>query len=241
MLFRLLRGSGVAGLRGMDLMTMRDGMTIARPLIGLKKRDLIAFAQARGAPFIDDPSNADPRFARTRLRALLVRLGEEGLDAEALDRLARRAGETEQALAHMTAEVEARLGSEGRDRRVARFSPRRSRSCSGFSLGASPRRAGATRAGSGLRRSRRWRVGLREALRERRAFGANVGGALVRLTAKGRLSFRPRAAEEGRQAIGTAELAAIRLGFLGRRPIRAEDAANAGWIVLGFLGFSRPN
>ena len=94
-------------------MTARDGMTIARPLIGLKKRDLIAFANSRGAPFIDDPSNADPRFARTRLRALLARLDEEGLDAEALDRLARRARETEEALAHLTAEVEARVGLEG--------------------------------------------------------------------------------------------------------------------------------
>ena len=79
----------------------------------MKKRDLIAFANARGAPFIDDPSNTDPRFARTRLRALLARLGEEGLDAEALDRLARRARETEEALAHLTAEVEAQVGSEG--------------------------------------------------------------------------------------------------------------------------------
>ncbi len=111
-LFRLLRGSGVTGLRGMDIMSARDGMTIARPLMALKKPDLIAFANARGAPFIDDPSNADPRFARTRLRALLARLGEEGLDAEALDRLARRARETEEALAHLTAEVEVRLGSE---------------------------------------------------------------------------------------------------------------------------------
>ena len=45
-LFRLLRGSGVAGLRGMDVMSARDGMTIARPLMGLKKRDLIAFANS---------------------------------------------------------------------------------------------------------------------------------------------------------------------------------------------------
>ena len=224
----------------MDLTTARDGMTIARPLIGLKKRDLIAFAQARGAPFVDDPSNADPRFARTRLRALLARLGEEGLDAEALDRLARRAGETEQALAHMTAEVEARLGAEGPiDARalyaapiaiVQRILARRIAAAGGRD----PSRIG-------LEKIEALALGLREALKERRAFGANVGGALVRLTAKGRLSFRPRAAEEGRQAIGTAELAAIRLGFLGRRPIRAEDAANAGWIVLDFLGFSRPN
>ena len=159
-LFRLLRGSGVAGLRGMELTTTRDGMTLARPLIGLKKRDLIAFARARGAPFVDDPSNADPRFARTRLRALLAQLGEEGLDAEALDRLARRAGETERALAHLTAEVEARLGADeaqGDCSTPARFTARRSRSCSGFSAGASPRRAAAIRAGSGSRRSRRWR------------------------------------------------------------------------------------
>ena len=239
-LFRLLRGSGVAGLRGMELTTARDGVTIARPLIGLKKRDLIAFAQARGAAFVDDPSNADPRFARTRLRALLVRLGEEGLDAEALDRLARRAGETEQALAHMTAKVEAGLGSEGPiDGRalyaapiaiVQRILARRIAAAGGRD----PSRIG-------LEKIEALAIGLREALRERRAFGANVGGALVRLTAKGRLSFRPRAAEEGRQAIGTAELAAIRLGFLGRRPIRAEDPAQAGWIVLDFLGFSRPN
>ena len=36
-LFRLLRGSGVAGLRGMDIITTRDGMTIARPLIALEE------------------------------------------------------------------------------------------------------------------------------------------------------------------------------------------------------------
>ena len=189
-LFRLLRGSGVAGLRGMDLTTARDGMTIARPLIGLKKRDLIAFANARGAPFIDDPSNTDPRFARTRLRALLGRLGEEGLDAGALDRLARRARETEEALAHLTAEVEARVGAEGPiDARTLFAAPiaiahriltRRIAAAGGRD---------ASRIG--LEKIETLAAGLREALKERRAHGANVGGALVRLTAKGRLSFAP--------------------------------------------------
>ena len=189
-LFRLLRGSGVAGLRGMDLMTARDGMTVARPLIGLKKRDLIAFADARGAAFIDDPSNADPRFARTRLRSLLVRLGEEGLDAEALDRLARRARQTEEALAHLTAEVEARVDSEGALDAPALFAApiaithrilaRRIAEAGGRD---------ATRIG--LEKIETLAANLRDALKERRAYGANVGGALVRLTAKGRLSFAP--------------------------------------------------
>ena len=189
-LFRLLRGSGVAGLRGMDLMSARDGMTIARPLMGLKKRDLIAFAKARAAPFIDDPSNTDPRFARTRLRALLTRLGEEGLDADGLDRLARRARETEEALAHLTAEVELRLGSEAAiDARALFAAP--------IAVGRRILARRIAEAGGrdlsriGLEKIEALTEALRDALNERRAYGANVGGALVRLTAKGRLTFAP--------------------------------------------------
>ena len=197
-LFRLLRGSGLAGLRGMDLMSARDGMTIARPLMGLKKRDLIAFAKARAAPFIDDPSNADPRFARTRLRALLIRLGEEGLDADGLDRLARRARETEEALAHLTAEVELRLGSEAAvDARALFAAP--------IAVGRRILARRIAEAGGrdasriGLEKIEALTEALRDALKERRAYGANVGGALVRLTAKGRLTFTPEPPRAGRK------------------------------------------
>ena len=189
-LFRLLRGSGLAGLRGMDVMTPRDGMTIARPLMGLKKRDLIAFAKARETPFIDDPSNVDPRFARTRLRALLAQLDEEGLNAETLDRLARRARETEEALAHLTAEVETHIGSEDTiDARALFAAPiaiahrilaRRIAETGGRD---------ATRIG--LEKIETLALGLSEALKARRTYGANVAGAVVRLTAKGRITFAP--------------------------------------------------
>jgi tRNA(Ile)-lysidine synthase len=193
-LFRLLRGSGLAGLRGMEFMTARDGITIARPLIGFRKRELVAFAKARGASFADDPSNADPRFARTRLRALIARLGEEGLDAETLDRLARRAGETEEALKYLTAEVEARLGAD----------EAQGDSVDARALYAAPiaivQRILALRIASaggrdpsriGLEKIEALALSLHDALQKRRAFGANVGGALVSLTAKGRLSFVP--------------------------------------------------
>jgi tRNA(Ile)-lysidine synthase len=195
-LFRLMRGSGVAGLRGMDAMTERGGVMIARPLIGLKKSDLVAFAQARGAPFVDDPSNADPRFARTRLRALLNHLGEEGLDEGALDRLARRARETEEALAHLTAEVEARLEPAGAiDAHalyaapiaiVQRVLARRIAAAGGRE----PSRIG-------LEKIEALAFSLGEALRERRAHAANVGGAVVRLTLKGGLSFAPEPPRKG--------------------------------------------
>jgi tRNA(Ile)-lysidine synthase len=197
-LFRLLRGSGLAGLRGMDVMTARDGMTIARPLIGLKKRDLIAFANARAAPFIDDPSNSDPRFARTRLRALLARLDEEGLNADALDRLARRARETEAALAHLTAEVEARVGLEGAVEASALFAAPVAivqRILTQRIAEAGGRDASRI----GLEKIETLAAALRDALKERRAYGANIGGVVVRLTAKGRLSFAPEPPRAGRK------------------------------------------
>jgi tRNA(Ile)-lysidine synthase len=195
-LFRLLRGSGIAGLRGMDAVTARDGMRIARPLMGLKKRDLIAFADSRGAPFVDDPSNADPRFARTRLRTLLVRLGEEGLDAEALDRLARRARETEEALAHLTAEVEAQADRDGAlDARALFAAPI---AIAQRILTRRVAEAGGRDASRiGLEKIETLAADLRDALKERRTHGANVGGAIVRLTAKGRLSFAPEPPRKG--------------------------------------------
>jgi tRNA(Ile)-lysidine synthase len=174
----------------MDAMTARDGMTIARPLMGLKKRDLIAFANTRGTPFVDDPSNVDPRFARTRLRALLARLDEEGLNAEALDRLARRARETEEALAHLTAEVEARLGSEGAIDARALFAAPIAIAHRILALRiAETGGRDATRIG--LEKIETLALGLSDALKERRAHSANVAGALVRLTAKGRLTLAP--------------------------------------------------
>ncbi len=195
-LFRLLRGSGVAGLRGMEAMSARDGVTLARPLIGVKKSDLVAFAEARGEPFVDDPSNLDPRYARTRLRALIARLAEEGLDADALDRLARRAGETEEALARLTALVEAKLGADGPiDARALFQEPiaivqRVLGSRIAATAGRDPSRLG-------LEKIEALANALRDALRERRAFGANLGGTVVRLTAKGGLKFAPEPARKG--------------------------------------------
>ena len=49
----------------------------------------------------------------------------------------------------------------------------------------------------GLEKIETLAAGLRDALRERRAVGANVGGALVRLTVKGRLTFAPEPPRKG--------------------------------------------
>ena len=108
-LFRLARGSGLAGLAGMAARAPRGGIEIARPLLGLHKAELVALCAARGVPFANDPSNDDPRFARPRLRQLGQALAAEGLDPPALARLARRAALADEALARATDAVEARL------------------------------------------------------------------------------------------------------------------------------------
>ena len=108
-LFRLLRGSGVSGLKAMAANVELDGLALLRPLLGVAKRDLVAYCDANNLGYAHDPSNDDPHYARTRLRPFAERLAAEGLDAAALGRLARRAGQVENALARQTAASEARL------------------------------------------------------------------------------------------------------------------------------------
>jgi tRNA(Ile)-lysidine synthase len=94
-LFRLARGSGLSGLGGMERVAplpfhgARE-MLLLRPFLHLPKPRLIATLKARGLAYSEDASNADPRFARVRLRAIMPVLAREGLDARGLARLAER-------------------------------------------------------------------------------------------------------------------------------------------------------
>ena len=94
MLFRMARGSGLAGLAGMAMVSPVpvdvDGVVLCRPLLDVSKERLIATLKARRIAFADDPSNADPKFTRVRWRALMPHLAREGMDAARLSVLARR-------------------------------------------------------------------------------------------------------------------------------------------------------
>jgi tRNA(Ile)-lysidine synthase len=102
-LFRMMRGSGVAGLAGMRGGTLLPGfesekIELFRPLLDVSKARLIATLKAARIPYAEDTSNRDPRFTLPRLRELMPRLAAEGLSAERLARLAWRAGRAEAAL-----------------------------------------------------------------------------------------------------------------------------------------------
>ena len=70
---------------------------LVRPLLDMPKARLIVTLQEAGIAYADDPSNADPRFTRSRLRKLMPVLASEGLTAQRLVRLARRLRRSEAA------------------------------------------------------------------------------------------------------------------------------------------------
>lgn len=119
-LFRLMRGSGLGGLAGIPAERPLQTLTILRPLLGRPKAELVALCEAAGVAFAEDPSNRNPRFARTRLRALLPSLAAEGFDAAALARLAGRMARAEAALEAATDAASARLWPDEAPIRFAR-------------------------------------------------------------------------------------------------------------------------
>lgn len=90
-LMRLARGSGVAGLGGMAEARSRDGVLWLRPLLGFSRSILRDWLVSEGIGWVEDPSNADPRFERVRARHALVALAPLGIDAQALAETAARA------------------------------------------------------------------------------------------------------------------------------------------------------
>jgi tRNA(Ile)-lysidine synthase len=75
-LLRLARRSGTNGLAAMPAVSERDGVRVLRPLLGVPKACLVATMEARGQAWIEDPSNANPRFARTHARTALSEWSE---------------------------------------------------------------------------------------------------------------------------------------------------------------------
>jgi len=68
-LFRLLRGSGLAGLAGIPARRAPD---LVRPLLPFWRWELEAYCRARGLSYLADPSNLDLTIARNLIRHRLI-------------------------------------------------------------------------------------------------------------------------------------------------------------------------
>ena len=113
-LLQALRGAGPAGLAAMPRVVERDGLTWARPWIARGGAEIDAYVAPLALAVAQDPSNADPRFARSRLRRDVMpalRAAFPEADA-ALAATARRAAEARALLDEVAAEDLARLGAD---------------------------------------------------------------------------------------------------------------------------------
>lgn len=108
-LLRLLRGTGVLGLAAMQADVRRGGMRLLRPWLDVDRAELLAVAHAHeqrtGWAAVQDPSNADPKYARGALRSALAPVLNTFWPAwcQTLVRHANQAGEANEVLAEVAA------------------------------------------------------------------------------------------------------------------------------------------
>jgi len=89
-LMQLLRGSGAAG-RGMDEVSVREGLVLYRPWLGLWKKEIVAYARQQGLEWRDDVTNTDTRHRRNLIRHRVLPYLRKQLSPQVAENLWRAA------------------------------------------------------------------------------------------------------------------------------------------------------
>ncbi len=77
---RILRGSGLKGIVSLDHKTNIKKVNLFRPLLSFYKKELLYIASNVFNFYINDPSNKEEKYQRIKVRNLLKKLHEYGLD-----------------------------------------------------------------------------------------------------------------------------------------------------------------
>ncbi len=105
-LHRLLRGAGLRGLRGIaPSRPLADGVVLLRPMLAVRRADVLAYLISLGEPYREDSSNLDPAFTRNRIRHELLPLLASRFNPEVVRGLCRLAGQAEETYAAEEAEA----------------------------------------------------------------------------------------------------------------------------------------
>jgi tRNA(Ile)-lysidine synthase len=127
-LLRLLRGTSPRGLAGIPPVGAHGGRKVIRPLIECPRHLIEIYLHEEGQAFRTDESNADPRYARNKVRHQLLPLLEREYNPrvrEALSRLTELLREEDKVLARETVEFLQRTcdGEGAIHRRTFRSAP----------------------------------------------------------------------------------------------------------------------
>lgn len=97
-LHRIVRGTGIGGLAGIERTRMLGSTTLIRPMLNFRRTEIERYLADLGQPFRQDASNSDCRFTRNRIRHELFPLLIREYNAQAVEailRLGSLAGEVQ--------------------------------------------------------------------------------------------------------------------------------------------------
>jgi tRNA(Ile)-lysidine synthase len=106
---RIIRGTGLSGLAGIPSRRALSKCTVlVRPMLEIHRGEVLEYLAAIGQDYRTDPSNADMRFTRNRLRHELLPILRSGFNKDvdaALLRLAQQSDEATQVLQSLATEI----------------------------------------------------------------------------------------------------------------------------------------
>jgi len=114
-LMRLLRGSGVRGLAGITPVRQAKGLRYIRPLLGIRKGDILAYLASESIPYRTDTTNKMRCCTRNRIRLDLMPYLQREFNPSLVRTLSRTAEllrEDDLALAHIASRMLDRIASE---------------------------------------------------------------------------------------------------------------------------------
>lgn len=108
-LHHLLRGTGLMGMRGMmPVRTSPSGISVVRPMLGVRRAMLENYLRERGQPYRTDHTNDDVAITRNKLRHVVLPLLRETINPQvdaAISRLAEQAVEVEELMRRLASQL----------------------------------------------------------------------------------------------------------------------------------------
>ncbi len=88
-LHRIIRGTGMAGLAGIPRIRTLEHASLIRPMLGVRRQEVLTYLQALGQSYRTDESNEDRQFMRNRIRHELLPLLVRDFNPQMVDSLLR--------------------------------------------------------------------------------------------------------------------------------------------------------
>lgn len=107
--FRLVRGSKISGMEGMRPvchLEMGEGdVTVIRPLLGIRKQELVDWLQCQNVSWQEDVTNADNAYARNAIRNQVIPVLQQ-VNSKAVEHMAEYAKEMEEVQGYIQCQVQ---------------------------------------------------------------------------------------------------------------------------------------